>query len=252
MAKAIALFQRWFMLSHMNDICTYIDPINGLVNNYFIENSHRVGQLLYCHKHANVYIQVRQYQQLRWLLINDTLQSVAFAHQPRQLLLPHLHCLAQYWDALIAPQKVLELGLGGGAIRNYLIHQYPQAEVTSVEINANIINCYINFFALDINQQLLCEDAQQALNIANKVDWVILDLFSQIDAPRFLFEQAFYEKIYAALNPNGILFINFLSHHESQLKQLQQLLLTVFGYKVSPQKVAGYINHIVVITKQLS
>ena len=101
-------------------------------------------------------------------------------------------------------------------------------------------------------QRLLCEDAQQVLGRARNIDWIILDLFSQIDAPRFLFAPAFYQKIHAALNNNGTLFINFLSQHESQLKQLQQVLLNVFGYKVSPQKVAGYINHIVVITKQLN
>ncbi|CAI85276.1 MULTISPECIES: spermidine synthase [Pseudoalteromonas] len=242
------------MLGNMSE---YINPVNGLINSYFIENSHSIGQLLYWHKYGGDHIQVRQHQQLRWLLINDTLQSVVTQQQPSNLLLPHLQCLAQHWHTLSTPKKVLELGLGGGAIRNYLLHQYPHAKITSAEINADIISCYKKFFTTqqvpnNNTQRLLCEDAQQVLARARNIDWIILDLFSQIDAPRFLFAPAFYQKIHAALNNNGTLFINFLSQHESQLKQLQQVLLNVFGYKVSPQKVAGYINHIVVITKQLN
>ena len=89
------------------------------------------------------------------------------------------------------------------------------------------------------------------LKNSHNIDWIILDLFSEIDAPRFLFEDAFYKKIHLALNTNGMLFINFLSQHESQLKQLQQLLLNVFGYTVYTYKIAGYVNHIFMISKNL-
>ncbi|HDY91853.1 MAG TPA: SAM-dependent methyltransferase, partial [Pseudoalteromonas sp.] len=179
-----------------------------------------------------------------------TLQSVIDLNNPSLLLFPHLLYLDKHWQALKPPQNVLELGLGGGAIRNYLQYKYPKAQITSVEKNADIIDCYTQFFSSNKNEQLLCADAQQVLKSALNVDWVILDLFSQIDAPRFLFKEAFYKKIYSALNNNGVLFINFLSQHESQLKQLQQLLLDVFGCNVSPQKITGYVNHIVVITKK--
>ncbi|KDC51572.1 spermidine synthase [Pseudoalteromonas fuliginea] len=229
----------------------YINSLTGLLSDQFIENSHSIGQLIYWHKCSGDHIQIRGHEQLRWLLINDTLQSVIDLNDPSLLLFPHLLCLGKQWQALSAPKKVLELGLGGGAIRNYLQHKYPKAHITSVEKNADIIDCYTQFFSSNKNDQLLCADAQQVLKSAQNIDWIILDLFSQIDAPRFLFEEAFYKKIYLALNNNGVLFINFLSQHESQLKQLKQLLLDVFGCTVSPQKITGYVNHIVVVTKKL-
>ncbi|WP_457934336.1 methyltransferase [Pseudoalteromonas sp. SCSIO 43210] len=229
----------------------YINSLTGLLSDQFIENSHSIGQLIYWHKCSGDHIQIRGHEQLRWLLINDTLQSVIDLNDPSLLLFPHLLCLGKHWQALSAPKKVLELGLGGGAIRNYLQHKYPKAHITSVEKNADIIDCYTQFFSSNKNDQLLCADAQQVLKSAQNIDWIILDLFSQIDAPRFLFEEAFYKKIYLALNNNGVLFINFLSQHESQLKQLKQLLLDVFDCTVSPQKITGYVNHIVVVTKKL-
>ncbi|WP_369621422.1 spermidine synthase [Pseudoalteromonas distincta] len=236
----------------MMEKINYINSLTGLLGDQFIENSHSIGQLIYWHKCSGDHIQVREHEQLRWLLINDTLQSVIDLNNPDLLLFPHLLCLGKHWQALKPPQKVLELGLGGGAIRNYLQHKYPKAKITSVEKNADIIDCYTQFFSSNKNEQLLCADAQQILKSAQNIDWIILDLFSQIDAPRFLFEEAFYKKIYLALNNNGVLFINFLSQHESQLKQLQQLLLDVFGCNISPQKITGYVNHIVVVTKNLN
>ena len=235
------------MLKLMSD---YIDIKTGLIKNCFIENSKSDGTLVYWQKVNGGHIQVRECEQLRWLLINDTVQSIINTHDPLKILLPHLAYLTKQWQQLCPPNNVLELGLGGGAIRNYLSHSFPSATITSVEKSADIIEIYSRFFSQNKSEHLLCDDAQHVLNAARNIDWIILDLFSEIDAPRFLFEEAFYEKIYLALNTNGMLFINFLSQHESQLKQLQQLLFNVFGYTVYPQKIADYVNHIIVISKK--
>lgn len=246
MTKAIAIYAYWFMLSNMNK---YIHGSSGLIKRHFIEHSSSLGQLIYWHNQHGVNIQVREYKQLRWLLINNTLQSVVLTGQPHALLFPHLSYLATLWQQLAAPKKVLELGLGGGAIRNYLLAQYPQAQITSVEKNRHIINCYQQFFALSEQGQIHRGDAQTILQSAKQIDWVILDLFSELDAPRFLFDACFYQTIYDALDQQGILFINFLSQHSSQLTQLQHVLLTVFGEAIRIQKITGFVNHIVIVEK---
>ena len=246
MTKAVAIYLCWFMLNNMNK---YIHCSSGLISQHFIEHSSSLGQLLYWHNQHGEHIQVREYQQLRWLLINNTLQSVILKAKPHALLFPHLAYLATAWQQLPAPKKVLELGLGGGAIRNYLLEQYPQVQVTSVEKSPHIIDCYQQFFAPSEQQQIHCEDAQTILKSAEHMDWVILDLFSELDAPRFLFDSCFYQTIYDALDQQGILFINFLSQHSSQLTQLQHVLLTVFGKAISIQKITGFVNHIVIVEK---
>ena len=48
---------------------------------------------------------------------------------------------------------------------------------------------------------------------------------------------------------DGLLFINFLSNHPSQLKQLEHLLITEFGKRPSIVKIPDYVNHIVMIKK---
>ena len=107
------------MLKLMNN---YIDMQTGLIKNRFIENSKSEGKLVYWQKVNGDHIQVRECEQLRWLLINSTLQSIINTQNPLQILLPHLAYLTKQWQQLCPPNNVLELGLGGGAIRNYLSH----------------------------------------------------------------------------------------------------------------------------------
>ncbi|OUS71529.1 SAM-dependent methyltransferase [Pseudoalteromonas sp. A601] len=222
---------------------------SGAVKHSFIEDCHRIGQLIYWHKHGSDSIQVRQHKQFRWLLINETLQSVVEKSRPSHLLFPHLQYLACLWQPLPAPKTVLELGLGAGAIRNYLQHVYPDSQLISVEKNPSIIHCYKRFFGGDHATNLRCFDAQEILEQGQEYDWIILDLFSQLDAPGFLYKHLFYQKVRNALSADGYLFINFLSAHESQLKQLEHLLITTFGKIPSIEKISGYTNHIVMIKK---
>ena len=61
----------------------FFEP-SGAIKHSFIEECHQLGQLIYWHKQGNYSIQVRQLNQLRWLLINETLQSVIEKRQPNR------------------------------------------------------------------------------------------------------------------------------------------------------------------------
>jgi len=213
----------------------------------FVFQCHDLGHLIYWQKHGPISIQVRQEKQYRWLLINDTLQSVIDREDASSLLLPHLQSLAQLWHPLPAPKSVLELGLGAGAIRNYLELQYPEITVTSVEKDPEVIRCYKKYFDGDALSALVCEDAEITVQKDNLYNWIILDLFSQEDAPNFLFDHKFYQNIRNRLKKGGWLFINFLSSHPSQLEQLQHLLITNFGKKPTIHAIPDYLNHIIAV-----
>ncbi|MBS3799163.1 fused MFS/spermidine synthase [Pseudoalteromonas sp. BDTF-M6] len=221
---------------------------NDEASKHFITNCAQLGHLLYWYRQGGTRIEVRQQQEFRWLLLNHTLQSVIAANQPQRLLLPHLHIMAQYWQTLKRPERVLELGLGGGAIRNYLLYSYPEAELVSVEHNAQVIHCYKRFFSAGKVGNLCCLDAEQALNRYGRFDWLVLDLFSELDAPLFLYQRQFYELLREALVPHGHIFINFLAHHPSQLHHLQRLLSATFGKGVQIMSVPGYANHVCFIS----
>lgn len=220
----------------------------GTVASQFVKQSHLLGHLLYWHKHGNISIQIRQDKTLRWLLINDTLQSVVERNHPENLLFPHLQQLARLWNnSKSTPNNVLELGLGAGAIRDYLITTYPNCDVFSVDNNPEIIRCYKRYFSGDHTCAVACMNVGDVLTNEEMYDWIILDLFSEIDAPLFLFQHQFYRQLRARLRPGGTLYINFLAEHDSQLKKLTHLLITNFGKKPYIEHVPNYANHIIMV-----
>ncbi|WP_440056259.1 spermidine synthase [Pseudoalteromonas sp. T1lg65] len=229
----------------MGDFITH----SGTISNDFVNQSHQLGHLLYWHKQGRSSIQVRQEKSLRWLLINDTLQSVVELNHPEHLLFPHLQVFARLWQQLPAPQNVLELGLGAGAIRDYLNTTYPDCKITTIDNNPEVIRCYKKYFGGDPLCDVSCADVLGALQQNKRYDWIILDLFSGIDAPMFLFQHQFYRLIRAALNENGRLYINFLAEHESQVRQLQHLLITNFGMKPLIETVPDYSNMIIEVKR---
>ena len=222
---------------------------SGAVSSEFVQCCDQLGQTLYWHRYGGCSIQVRQHAQYRWLLINHTLQSIVARRAPSLLLFEHLQQLAQQWQNLPAPNSILELGLGGGAIRNYLSCAYPDAKLVTVEKNPDIIHCYKRYFGGQHDTQLKCANAQDVLREQHKYDWIIIDLFSENDAPLFLFTHQFYQAVRSALTQHGHVFINFLAHHDSQLKALSHVLITSFGKHPRMHKVEGYANILVYIQR---
>ncbi len=222
---------------------------NQLVTTEFVKNSDKLGQLCYFHRYLGDQIQVRELDGYRWMIINNVVQSVIRLNHPEALLFNHLRILEAVWTNINAPNKVLELGLGGGAIHNYLACTYPNATVETVERNSEIIACHQRFFTTKYSKQITCNDALIELNRVIQYDWIIIDLFCHEQAPRFLYQSEFYNQIKQTLTHNGYLFINFIAEHESQLVTLHALLGDVFDTQVNIKKAQGYSNHIVWLQK---
>jgi spermidine synthase len=222
---------------------------NGTISERFVEQCHKLGHLLFWQKHGSLSVQVRQDKSLKWLLINDTLQSVVERDHPENLLCEHLQQLALIWDKCPQPNNVLELGLGAGAIRGYLRAKYPSCKVTSIDNNPDVVYCYKRYFNTEQTNSVSCQDANHALKQKQQYDWIILDLFSEYDAPLFLFKHDFYNQIRDSLTPNGWLFINFVAEHESQLKHLEHLLIANFGQKPISYSSPMYANHIFAVSR---
>ncbi|WP_372767291.1 SAM-dependent methyltransferase [Pseudoalteromonas sp.] len=189
---------------------------------------------------------IRQLNNFRWLLINNTLQSICNLDHPESLLLPHLQQLANLWQRLEKPNKVLEVGLGGGVIRNYLQVKYPYCEVISIEKSPEIIELYQQFFATNTHSKIINSDIT-SLDLTEKFEWLVLDLFSQQDCPIFLFHSDFYLKIKELFiaNKERHLFINFICENTQQIKLLEEVLKDVFEVNATIYPIKDYNNKIV-------
>lgn len=159
------------------------------------------------------------------------------------------------WDLLALPaaalpklQRVLLLGVGGGAAIHLLRHWFPGVDVTGVDLNRMHLSLARRFFGLKGKGLTLVEaDARRFVESCRgeSFDLVIEDLFGHDDGePERAFDadRTWCRKLQRLLTPDGALVINTLSRkqlrqcavvHEAGLRQLfpGQLCMTLPAYE---------------------
>lgn len=127
------------------------------------------------------------------------------------------------WDLLTLPaflrsagvHRVLLLGLGGGAVARQLLHFFPQADITGVDLDAVHLSVARRFFGLSRQGVTLVQaDARQfvAEGPAATFDCVIDDLFGGHggDPVRAVpFDRDWRRALTRLLVPGGVLVANF-------------------------------------------
>ena len=127
------------------------------------------------------------------------------------------------------PRKIAQLGLGTGALTKFCYRQFPQAEVTAVELNASVISICESMFKLppeDDRLQVLEKDALDFVNDpANEAAWDVLqcDLYDATARGPVLDTPEFYQSCNACLAPSGIMTVNLFGDHPSFAKNIKAM-----------------------------
>lgn len=124
------------------------------------------------------------------------------------------------------PQRVLIVGLGGGAMVHFLSHHEPDVAVDVVEIDPVVVRLADEFFDVRSggNVNILTTDAFDYLQgTEQNYDVIYMDAFlkpsEDTDAtgiPQRLKTIAFYESIQRKLTPGGIVVFNLNKHQETE------------------------------------
>lgn len=141
----------------------------------------KLGKLVYLSNDADK-ISVSENKHYRWLAFDDTIQSVMHKRKPSKLTLPHQYAMLIPL-IFFKPQNVLELGLGGGNLNRFILEVNTNTQLTSVELNSTVIECFHQYFnpnrqAINIenNSALNWLEQQQNLNTPLP-DWQICDVY---------------------------------------------------------------------------
>ena len=133
------------------------------------------------------------------------------------------------WDILMLPaffypdesiQRVLVLGVGGGAVIHQLQRYIKPQEIVAIELNPVHIMLAKRFFGINSKQaKLVHADAIKWLDEYNgpPFDMIIEDLFAEEDGEPVRVakaNKAWFEKLNAHLSPDGVLVMNFISTKE--------------------------------------
>lgn len=111
------------------------------------------------------------------------------------------------------PRRILMLGLGGGSLVKFCHRHLPQACITAVEIDPNVL-AFRDQFLLppdDARLNVVQGDAADYLRDSDaKFDVIMLDAFDRDGASPSVSSRGFYLDLRAALSANGTMVANMI------------------------------------------
>ncbi len=119
--------------------------------------------------------------------------------------------------------RVLVLGLGGGAVTKRFWRDYKDVSVDSVEIDPVVVDVARTYFWLpeDERSRVFVEDARRYVQRTDEIyDIVIVDAYYSDSLPFHLTTQEFLAEVKAVLAPDGVLAYNVISAPEGYRSKL--------------------------------
>jgi len=145
-----------------------------------------------------------------------------------------------------APQvdNILQIGLGGGALTNYIGRFLPDARIDSVEIDPGVINAAKTWFSVKETERmrLLESDGRVYLNRnRNLYDVALIDAYIGSSVPFHLMTKEFYALLKRRLVPGGAAVFNIIEINRLfpvSLRTLQTVFANVDLYRSGIGEVA--------------
>ena len=150
---------------------------------------------------------------LRQMLSGGTQSAIDLA-RPSFQVLPYSRWLFAAALYQPAPARALALGLGAGGFNRLFNLAFPDAQLTTVEIDPMMLRLAVELtgFAQSAQNRVVIDDARLYLRHSAEVwDWLILDAYvrnSQI--PPHLTTVEFFDSAAAHLRPGGVFAVNIV------------------------------------------
>lgn len=127
------------------------------------------------------------------------------------------------------PQHIAQLGLGTAALTKFCYRQFPDAQITAIELNPAVIHICQTMFKLpdnDARLNVLEMDAEQFVgetNRHNTLDVLQVDLYDATARGPVLDSVQFYQACSDCLTPTGVMTVNLFGDHPSYSKNIKAM-----------------------------
>jgi spermidine synthase len=181
----------------------------------------------------------------------EFLQSEYDPADPGALPVEYTRYAAVAW---LYPPKVgsiLEIGLGGGLTAMYAHRTLPQARITAVEIDPNVVTMAKKHFGVveDARMKLVVADGRKFVaESKDKYDVVFVDAYRGTWVPETLTTVQFFQMVKARLNPGGVVAQNIeptTLFYDGLIATLRKVFTHVDVYR-DPGDSAEWANTVVV------
>jgi spermidine synthase len=132
-----------------------------------------------------------------------------------------------------APRHIVQLGLGSAALTKFCYQRFPDARVTAVELNPNVIAICRSLFGLPPDDERLSVLEMNALDFVldpanhGKVDVLQVDLYDEEARGPVLDTPEFYQACLDCLAPGGIMTTNVFgddfANYDKNLQVMEQV-----------------------------
>lgn len=179
---------------------------------------------------------------------DNTLQSLIDLRNPHKLGLRNLEHLMSVLLFIPEPKRILMLGTAAGSLLHFLRHYFPQAEITALDIDAELVEkmLQMNFLPpAGSGLTYVYDDAARfILACDQEYDLILSDVFTGAQSPAWLLEKKYIGGLYNRLSERGALGYNLLIDSEHDFKLFYRDLRLVFNRQTLCLPVKGFENTI--------
>jgi len=179
---------------------------------------------------------------------DDALQSVIDLENPHHLALKNLEYLMAILLFIPRPERILVLGIAAGSLLHFLRYYYPDAAITAVDIDVELIEKLLKMEILPPAQAGLSyvyDDAAHFIeHYDQNYDLILVDVFSGVQSPAWLLEKKATNNLFRLLTKQGALAYNLLIDSEYDFNRFYRDLRLVFDRQTLCLPVQGLENTI--------
>lgn len=178
-------------------------------------------------------IDIREEAGIRYLHFGtDWVQGAMRLGKPNRLVLVYTQAMLSFLLFRPEPRNVLMIGLGAGSLVRFFRHEMPDAHLTVIEINRNVIQVAHQFFRLPQDDDRLDVQVGDGFHYVQQTtlqfDAILVDGYDHRARPGKLESCEFFRACRARLTPQGALVANVFGRVRGH-GQTKRHLREVFG-----------------------
>ncbi|MYM36961.1 methyltransferase domain-containing protein [Duganella sp. FT94W] len=178
---------------------------------------------------------ITEFQGVRSLHLGTSwVQGAMRIAKPDNIELEYIQMMMMWLLFIDQPRHIVQLGLGSAALTKFCYRRLPQARVTAIELNPNVIAMCQAQFALPSNDERLAVREMNAMDFVldpanrNTVDVLQVDLYDEEARGPVLDSQEFYQGCADVLRDGGIMTTNVFGDDFTNYDKNLQTMELVF------------------------
>ncbi len=166
-------------------------------------------------------------------------QSTMLINAPNQLHSLYARAMMGLLLFNESPRDVLMIGLGGGTITKYLLHQFADCKIKVIEYRSNVLKIARSHFGLPLDPRLKVSIgcggeyvSRQSKKLRQQHDLIVIDAFDHEGMALEVSSENFFDACRSLLEDDGMLAINLWGTHKDTFKQVAWNMGRVFEWRI--------------------